>query len=214
MAILFRITKELEMETDDFLDAISQGIIVFKEAVGYYLDGQNKRFADQLDIIEKLEAKADQLRRSIETKLYTHSLIPEHRGDVLGLLETIDDVIDMAKETLNQFDVEKPAIDTSLNDGYNELTQKAGDACEVMVKSVRAFFKDINAVHDHLHKIYFYENEADTIGDHLKRKIFGMDIDLSHKIHLRYFAQHIDQLADQAEAVADRLSIYTIKRSL
>jgi len=214
MAILFRTTKELEMEIDGFLDAISQGIIVFKDAVSYYLDRRNELFADQLGRVDKLEEKADQLRRSIETKLYTHSLIPEHRGDVLGLLETIDDVIDMAKETLNQFDVEGPAINKSLNDGYNELAQKAGDACEVMVKAVRAFFKDINAVHDHLHKIYFYENEADRIGDHLKRRIFSMDIDLSHKIHLRYFAQHIDQLADQAEAVADRLSIYTIKRSL
>jgi len=37
---------------------------------------------------------------------------------------------------------------------------------------------------------------------------------LSQKIHLRYFALHIDNVADRAENVADRLAIYTIKRSI
>ncbi len=214
MAILFKATKQLENEIDEFLDTISDGTLVFKQGVQYYLLEKKSEFSDQLKSIDLLEAKADNLRRTIENKLYSHSLIPEHRGDVLGLLETLDDVIDMGKETLGQFDIETPQIPSKLNDLYFELAEKAVESSEAMVKAVRAFFKDINQVKDHLHKVYFYEKEADKLAERLKRLIFGLDIHLSHKIHLRYFALHIDQIADRAEAVADRLSIYTIKRSL
>jgi uncharacterized protein Yka (UPF0111/DUF47 family) len=37
---------------------------------------------------------------------------------------------------------------------------------------------------------------------------------LSHKAHLRNFVEHIDNLADRSEDVADRLAIYTIKRTV
>ena len=214
MAILFKATKQLEYEIDEFLDAISEGTIVFKQGVKYYLADKKDPFLDQLTIIDKLESKADNLRRKIENELYTHSLIPEHRGDVLGLLETLDEVIDMAKETLSQFDVESPQILPELNEMYYELAEKAVDSCESMIKAARAFFKDIKAVKDHLHKVYFYEKEADKLADKLKRYIFSLDIHLSHKTHLRYFASHIDRIADRAEDVAQRLGIYTIKRSL
>jgi uncharacterized protein Yka (UPF0111/DUF47 family) len=48
----------------------------------------------------------------------------------------------------------------------------------------------------------------------VKRHVFSLPLDLSHKIHLRYFALHVGQLSDAAERVADRLAIYSIKRTL
>jgi predicted phosphate transport protein (TIGR00153 family) len=215
MAILFRATKALEAQIDEYLDTISQGVLIFKEGVRNYLEKSDESFEDHLASIDSLEAKADDLRRNIESNLYSHSLIPEHRGDVLGLLESIDDVIDTAKETLNQFSIEIPYIPEILNKEYIELTNVATNAADEIVTATRAFFKDINKVKDHLHKVYFYEKEADKAGYRLKRQIFRTDnIDLSQKFHLRHFALHIDIIADMAENVADRLAIYTIKRTL
>jgi len=214
MAILFRPTKQLEMQIDDFLDAVSQGAIVFKQGVKNYLDDDKESFMDRLSIIGKLENKADDLRRSIENRLYTQTLIPEHRGDVLGLLESTDDVIDTMKETLNQFEIECPDIPKELSKEYLELTDMSVQSTESLVLAARAFFKDINAVNDHLHKVHFYEKEADRIGNKVKRHVFKLEIDLSLKFHLRYFAAHIQEVSDKAEAVADRLAIYTIKRTI
>ncbi len=215
MAILFRSTRALESEIDEYLDDVSNGILVFIDGVKNYLSKNVDSFKDNLTTIDKLEGKADELRRTIENNLYTHSLIPEHRGDVLGLLETIDDIIDTAKETLTQFSVEKPYIPESLHQQYNELAETAGKAGEAVVHATRSFFKEVKLVQDHLHKVYFYEKEADKQGDRIKRKVFEMDdLELCQKFHLRYFALHIDTLADMAENVADRLAIYTIKRTI
>ena len=58
----------------------------------------------------------------------------------------------------------------------------------------------------------FFEKEADKVSTKLKKAIFGSALDLSQKRHLRYFVDHIDNVANWAEDVADRLAIYSIKR--
>ncbi len=213
MEFLFRRTKVLEGQIDDFLDAVSQGALLFKHTIKNYLNQEDEAFNRNIATIRKLEKEADQLRRSVENYLYTHSLIPEHRGDVLGLLENMDNVIDTAKSSLNCFSIETPDIKPQLVNDFLSLADKAALAAEAVVMASRDFFRDANAVKDHLHKVYFYEKEADKIADSLRRRIFRLEIDLSHKIHLGAFVKHVDLLADRAEEVADRLSIYTIKRS-
>jgi uncharacterized protein Yka (UPF0111/DUF47 family) len=47
----------------------------------------------------------------------------------------------------------------------------------------------------------------------MKKDIFGSSLPLERKLHLRDLVDTIDLLADEAENVGDRLSIYTIKRS-
>ncbi len=90
---LFRGTRELANEIDTFLDKLSQSGLLFKRAVQIYLaDGYGAEFEEKLQSVNRLESEADGLRRSIETQLYTQTLIPESRGDVLGLLENLDSV--------------------------------------------------------------------------------------------------------------------------
>lgn len=214
MAILFRATKKLEAQIDEFLDTINEAALVFKLGVKNYLEKNTAEFAERIDKIAKLESKADDLRRRIETQLYEQTLIPEHRGDVLGILESTDAVIDTMKETLFQFEVETPDIPVNLIDYYKELTDMSIASTENLVIAIRAFFRDVKTVKDYLHKVIFYEKEADRIGHNLKREAFKMPIELSHKFHLRYFALHIQNVSDRSEDVADRLAIYTIKRTI
>ena len=212
MPILFHTTKELEAQIDGFLDAVSEGALLFKQALASYLSGDGEKFEESLASLRGLENKADDLRRRVENQLYRHSLIPEHRGDVLGLLESLDDVIDDAKDSIAIFSVEKPSIPAELHSDFLDLADMAVQASEQVVLAARAFFRDVRAVGDYLHKVYFYEKEADKISERLKRRIFASDADLSEKFHQRNAVLHVDSVADMAEDSADRLRIYSIKR--
>ena len=211
---IFKRTRMLESQIDEFLDAVIEGVLVFRMGVHDYLNHSQATFNERLKALNHLESRADELRRRIENQLYSHSLLPDHRGDVLGLLESMDNVIDVANHTLEQFGVETPDIPPARHSEYIELAEAVTRAADAVVQATWAFFKDIKAVKNHINKVYFYEKEADRISDTLKREIFKMDLDLSRKIHLGNFAHHVDSVADKAEAVADRLNIYTIKRSL
>jgi predicted phosphate transport protein (TIGR00153 family) len=205
-------SKILQAQIDEFLDAVSQASILFQDGIQKYLQGDLADFEGKIGEIAKLENKADALRHDIENQLYTHSLIPEIRGDVLGLLENMDTVINAEKQSLTQFSVELPAIPAELAKDFLALAEVCMRSAESLVTAVRAFFHDFNMVNNYLHKVYFYEKEADKISDRLKRRVFASELDLSRKIHLRYFALHIEQISDHAEDVADRLGISTIKR--
>ncbi len=214
MPFVFRTTKELEAQIDGFLDAVSEAGLLYRQAVASYLAHNLENFEASLTSLRRLENKADDLRRQVENHLYRHSLIPQHRGDVLGLLESIDNVIDQTKESLVIFSVEAPRIPEELHAEYIELADVAVAAAEQLVLATRGFFRDVRTVGDHLHKVYFFEKEADKISEHLKRRIFGTDLELAVKFHLRNAVVHVDSLADMAEASADRLRIYAIKRTL
>ena len=209
----FRRAKVLENEIDTFLDKLSESGLLFKRAVHIYLhEGASADFDDKLQAVNRLESEADKLRRSIETQLYTQTLIPESRGDVLGLLDNLDSVLSHYEGTLWGFSIEQPDIPPEFSADFVLLCDTAVLAVESIVLASRAFFRNIEAVHDHMHKVMFYEKEADKVSTKLKRAIFGSDLPLSRKAHLRNFVEHIDNVADQSEDVADRLAIYTIKR--
>ena len=212
---LFRRTKDLEIQIDQFLDALSESALVFKSAVDEYLtDGCTDVFIEKHQHVDRLESAADDLRRSIEVQLYAQTLIPESRGDVLGLLENLDNIINLIEGVLWSFDIEKPQIPEPCRDGFHKLVNASCAAVDAVVMASRAFFRNIEAVGDHNHKVLFHETEADKISTRLKRKIFDSEIGLGHRMHLRDFVENIDDIADWSEDVADRLTIYVIKRTV
>jgi hypothetical protein len=190
--------------------------LVFRYGANDYFNNKLDHLKERLEEIGKLEHEADSLRRTIKHKLYTRMLIPDSRGDVLGLLETSDRVIDRAKKILYSLDIEKPDVPKNLVENFRELTDVSASAVDEMVKACRAFFTEIKIVNDFINKVYFYEHEADMLEEKIKRKAFeSTEIKkLSRKVQMRYFAERISQLSDDAEDVCERLSISTIKRSI
>ena len=210
-----RSDKVIERQIDEFLDTVQEAVMTFKEAIDSYLAGRTDEFVARLQALDALENKGDKLSKEIEAHLYSHSLIPEHRGDVLDLLEHTDDIIDTFKVSLHQFDVEHPEIPERYNEGFDRLTHACCLAVESVVLAMRAFFRDFRQVNDHLVKVHHYEHEADLLSDALKRQVFSdPELDLAHRTHLRYFALNVEKVSDCAQNVGDRLAIYAIKRSI
>ena len=82
---LFGRTKQLELQIDSFFDKVSEAAVVFRLGVRVYLkEGYTEEFVTRLDRVVELESEADVLRRDIEKHLYSNTLIPDSRGDVLG----------------------------------------------------------------------------------------------------------------------------------
>lgn len=216
MAMLFGNAKNIESNINQFFDAISEAGLIFSAGISDYLNRDFEQFKRKILDIKKQEGFADNLRREIRYNIYTKMLIPESRGDVLGLLETSDDVIDTTKTVLTYFDIEQPDIPASLNKELLKLTEASGNAISNLVLANRAFFNNDPAIRDYIHKVHFYEHDADQIEEQLLRRIFISDQidDLAKKLQLSNFVSHISNLADSAEAVVERLSVYSIKRSI
>jgi uncharacterized protein len=212
MTMFFKSTSKLEGQIDEYLDLVVNGGLLFRQGIKCYLDHQQESFDGYLTDLRAIENKADDLRRNIEIKLYTRTLIPESRGDVLGLLESCDKVLNITTETLLEFSVEIPRIDDGLRQEFLDVAESAVACIEHTVSGVRSYFKNIDAVRDYVNKVQFYKKETNKIAEKIKRAIFRSDEDLSQKIHQRYFTFHIERIAEESEDVCDRLAIAAIKR--
>lgn len=212
---LFRRTRQIEQQLDSFFDKLSESSVVYRLAVRVYLkEGANEEFEERLARVTTLESEADDLRRDIETQLYSNTLIPDSRGDVLGLVETVDQMMTKFIGSLWAFSIEKPDIPEEFRPGFKKLTNMSVKAADELGLGARAFFRNPHDVPAYNHKVQLYEKEADIISSALKREIFGSDLDLAQKLHLKSFVEGIDSIADIAEDVADRLAIYSIKRTV
>lgn len=212
---LFRGTRTLENQIDEFLDKVSEAGMIFGRAMRVYLtQGASDEYHEFLDQAAHIERRGDELRRTIETELYARTLIPDLRADVMALLEGIDHLINVYEGDLFRISIQSPDIPQEFHAGYLELTETVVSCVDSVVLAARAFFRDIDSVRDHSSKTIFLETEADKIGTKLQRAIFGSDLPLERKMHLRYFVERIDELANAAEDVADELQIYTIKRRI
>jgi len=210
---IFGKTRLLESQIDEYLNHTSQVGLLFLEAIKDYLEGRQDEFESRRQQVGELENQADELRHEVERMLYVETLIPESRGDVLGILEHTDEVINAAKVTLARFSTERPDIPDELDCDFLELADYGSRAVQELVMGIRAFFRT-GSVTDYVHKVGFWEREADTVAERLRRRIFDADVELACKIHRGSFVRHIDTVADEAEDVSERLSISAIKRSI
>ena len=212
---LFKGTKVLENQIDEFLDGISEAGIVFRKAVGLYLDnGISEEFLSYAGQLNKIEGRGDRLRRKIEMRLYEQNLIPDLRADVLLLVENLDDLLNTYDANGFRLTIEKPDFKPLEKSDVMNLVDAVTNCVENAILASRAFFRDFFAVRDHSHKVMFYEHEADKISSELKKKVFDSDLPLASKLHIRYFVDLIDQIADDAEDIADQLAINVIKRDM
>ena len=214
----FNILREklfIGKQIDDFLDKVSESSLMFKQGINAYLKANQESFIRKIEEIADTEHQGDALRRSVEEQLYMKTLIPESRGDVLELLESMDSLLDRFKGVLWQFEIEQPEILPEFNEDFKELVLCVVETVEALVRSSRAFFVNVFSVNDHLHKVSYWEKQSDKISTKLQKNIFKwQELRLSQKLQLRDLVRHVDKIADRAEDVADKLSIYIIKRSL
>jgi uncharacterized protein len=213
MPVFTRTTKNLIIKIDEFFDDIDLGLLVFREAIKAYVEKDMESFQRHLQKVDSLENHADKLQRSIENEMITHSILPQHRGEVSNLIDELDEIIDALKSSLNEFNIEMPDIPSSLNKNFISLAETSVSAAEELIPAARAYFKAPYTVREKLLKVYYFESETDKISMGTKKIIFQemKELDLAHKAHLRYIIHHVENISDLAQKAADMLSVMAIK---
>ena len=211
---IFGRTRKLINEIDEFLNILSETSLTFREGIKTYLEqGPSEQYLARLKQVAEDESRADELRRNIQRDMYAETLMPDARGDILGLLESLDGIINQLGETLWNLASERPEIPEDLREDYRQLLDPTVSATEALVLASRAFFRNVGAISDHLHKVHFYESEADVIIGRLKDRTFTGDRPLAEKLQLKSITESLAAVSDLSEDAADQLTIYAIKRA-
>ncbi len=207
-------TKKLECDIQDYLKLLKESGIIFHEAIHEYMNFEFEDFDKRVIDISELEKEADELRRVVRTKLYKDMLIPEARGDVWDLVESLDGILNGVEKVLENFSFERPHIPQFVKRYFIKIGEHTQKTIEELVNATNAYFTNPNMVNDYINKVLFYEHEIDKIEDLIKQTVFSTDKieQLSHRIQLRYFAEKMALLSDISEKVCEKLAVFVIKQ--
>ncbi len=210
--MLYKKTKDIEDKIDKFLDVIQKASLDFKKSWKCYLNKNQTECEFYIKSIDSIEEEADSLRRDIENKIYSETLIPHGRGDVLAILENSDNVLNLLSKSTINLSIENPVIPEKYINKFIELVNAVSDSVDSMVMAIRSYFRDISSIRDYINKVKIFEKDSDRIAEGIKRAVFKEKYSLANKIQLKYFVEKLEQIADLTEDVTDRLTIYTLKR--
>lgn len=217
MAMIFgaKKTNLLIENIDKYFDTIDNSLLVFKDGVRNFLYAKSNDFNSNLQTISNLGAEAGMLRREIENGLYTQTALVRSRGDIMRLLEKMGHIVNILNDSLMQFEIENPFVPAELNNDFIKLTEFSTLAVESALPAAKAYFRSPEETADKISRVYYYEKETKKCAQAIKRKVFHemINLKLSEKFHLRYFALHIENLSDAAAEMADQLSVMAIKRT-
>ena len=213
MEIFFSKRNKVYEIVERYLDKMLEAAELFKKTMEKYFEtGLSREFIEMIETTHLSESMADDIRREIELEMYEKSLIPESRGDILGLLEVTDEVMNKAQSVLYQIETENLEIPQELKDDFIKLIHNNISAFEVAVDGFRILFHNLKAVREKVQEVDKRESSSDRMERDLIRKIFAANYDIGKKILLKDLVIEIGNISDTSEAVTDRLNIVAAKR--
>ena len=208
-----RKNKVLKM-VEDYLSAANECMRHFMEAFQeYFKNGLSDGFDESIAKTHRAESMSDDLRREIELAMYERGLIPESRGDILGLLETFDKIPNKAESVLYQIQSEFLLIPEELRSDFKKLIKINYSAYEDVARCMEELFKNIGRVKHITNEVDKKESDSDAIERELIKKIFlSSAIEIGQKILLKELVIEIGNISDRAEDTTDKLNIAAVKR--
>lgn len=212
MAFLWKKQKQIEKAIEDYLQETDLCLAAFGEAFStYFSEGMGPKFEELADRAHAHESKSDDKRRDIERSLYNRTLIPESRGDILGMLEALDKVPNKCESVLYQIVLENITIPEQYHDKIGNLIEINVECYRILCEAVRHLLANTGELLSEAGLVDHKESESDGIEHELIKSIFSSKMDKADKILLRDLILEIGSISDRAENAADRLTIIAAK---
>lgn len=215
MSLFFKREREVRTLIQQYFETVDTALIEFENAMRCYLtqgDCDSLKLSDQR--IHAAESKADDLRHEIEKQLYSRALLPESRGDILGLLENFDKMPNLAETISWMCEIQRIQVPDLYKSEFLKLVEINMEAYYLVRKAVDKLFTDPKAVEAAVEPVDLKESESDKLERSLIRDIFSSDLDKSDMILLRELIRSTSDLSDSAEDVARRMEIIALKKRI
>ncbi len=210
----FRRKHQVKDMVDEYLETAGQCVDKFVQGFEALLSqGRSAQFDRLVEECHRAEAACDDIRRRVEGILYEKALIPQSRGDVLGLLESLDHVPNKADHTLRTAQDEALDVPGHFAGQVREIVKVNAQAFQSLREAVRCLFEDIDEVRTHTREVDEKESVSDVLERKLIRTVFRTpDVAGDQRILLRDLIHDMGGVSDRCENVADRLIVLAVKR--
>ena len=215
MKFLWRTQEKIDQMLERYFEQTDACFQMFEKAFATYMEmGLGAKFDSEMNNTQDFESAADDMRREIEHTLYGKALLPESRGDLLGLLESFDRIPGTAETILYAMSCQRMKIPEDLQPMFKQLVEVNLQAYYLIRKAVDNLMNNPRVTLHTTKAVEKKESESDVVEREIICKVFDSDMETGEKILYRDLVLLIGHLSDLAETTADRISIIAIKRQI
>jgi len=215
MSPFWKKDESVESRLNRYFDQSDAFFTEFEKACKMFLkDGCTAAFQASVDKAHQIESQSDDLRRDIELTLYGRQLLPESRGDLLGLLEAYDRILGAAEVTLYEIRYQHMAVPAEFTDAFERLVELNLQAFFLVRKTVDALINNPRVTLGCVKEVDAKESQSDRQERKLIEAIFTSDMAKADRLQLRWLIGLIARISDLSEHTADRIGIIAIKRKV
>jgi len=207
--------KEVEGLVFEHLDRVDESLQYFIQSLNAYVQAGDVEEADRLALeTHKSEGQADDVRRRVETQLLTGALMPTSRRDILQLVDQVDRLANAAENALDHLLIQRIEIPDVMRPAIIEITAKTELIFSHVKSAISNLFEKMEAALEHTAKIEHIEGEIDHIERKTLKQLFGLDLDLAHKLQVNKFIRSVVELSDRAEDLSDHIELMVAQKHL
>jgi len=186
----------------------------FQQAMECYIAEECGRFEEYKEEVDKLESQADAVKRRIRGHIPIGTLMPVSKFQIFLYIREQDNVLDSVEDVLNWLSYRTlPGMREEIRKDFLKLVDSVIEPIEElsrMVTEAKKYFdsysdRQRNIVKEIIRNLRVRENEADSIEDELKLKIFSTEKDPVAVFHSVRLAETIGSIANHAENAGDMM---------
>ena len=207
--------QEIEDLVFEHLNRVDESLRFFIQSLNAYVQEGDLEKADAMALeTHKSEGQADDVRRRVETQLLAGALMPTSRRDILQLVEQVDRLANAAENALDHLLLQRIEIPDVIRPGIVEITAKTEVIFSHVKGAISNLFKKMETALEHTAQIELIEGEIDHIERKILKKLFELDLDLSHKLQVNSFIRSAVELSDRAEDLSDHIELMVAQKHL
>ncbi len=210
---LFRKERQVEQFIFSYLDQVVACRRSFDRAMDVFLrEGISDEFHFGVQETHRGESKADDLRYAVEATMYEQAILPEARGDLLGLLENADAIPGALDRLLRIVSTRRMRVPAFMTDDLRRMVTVSLEAVDVFVDQFRDLFLGREDTRAQVRAIDEKERHVDHLERRLMEALFDSPEDAFTKLQGKDLLMELGEISDLAHQMSRRLYILSVKR--
>ena len=206
--------REVNFLLEKHLDEIKEWLKVSSEALSSYLSDDIEKISHLLLSKNLIHTTLEAGRQEIWQRLCNGAYFPVIRGDLYGIVKSVDRIADAATLSCETFLYLKPEIPIKIKNQLATLVRMVFFLFRPIHESVLYYLRGddvLKVIRKNVDEFLVKRAEVNALPNNLKNQIYSSDLDHCQKSHLNDCMKSISSISSQAIKTNDQIQLIMVK---
>ena len=204
--------RQIENLLKKYIDLLKESVDSFEKGVSIFIsDGLSEEFQQYAEQTHRFESEMDSIRHDIAYEMYSKTILPESRGDILRILELADKIPGCMQSVMFDLSIGAIYLPKYILEDFKLLIENSCIAVRNVSDCFLSIFSDKNKVLKLAKETDRDESKCDSFQHSILSAIFKNSSDVGFNVLMKLFIEKVGDISNCSEKVSDQAIIISVK---